>query len=183
MILGHHAGGARAILREVDPSALGEHFANDATPLLRTDFSDDAAWRAVVAAVMLPVEFDGSPYGAYEPQVIAVDDRDLQGATAETLARDLADHEEVRGYVLLADHRTLAEASAGGEVSVVYVDLSVTDEEDAELFDSYLGRSFRCAVAEIASIEANLSIANMDFRDFADAVEGDGVFRGFPPGG
>ena len=115
--------------------------------------------------------------------MIAVDDRDLHGATAETLARDLADHEEVRGYVLLADHRTMAEASAGGEVSVVYVDLSVTDEEDAELFDSYLGRSFRCAVAEIASIEANLSIANMDFRDFADAVEGEGVFRGFPPGG
>jgi hypothetical protein len=36
-----------------------------------------------------------------------------------------------------------------------------------------------CATAEIADIEANLSIANMGFSEFADNVEDDGVFRGF----
>ena len=30
------------------------------------------------------------------------------------------------------------------------------------------------------SIEANLSIANMDFGEFAGSVGADGVFRGFP---
>lgn len=50
----------------------------------------------------------------------------------------------------------------------------------AEDFGSFLGRSFRCAVPEIASIEANLSIANMDFADYAD--ERGGVFRGFDAG-
>jgi hypothetical protein len=35
------------------------------------------------------------------------------------------------------------------------------------------------APTEVASIEANLSIANMDLSEFAGAVGADGVFRGF----
>ena len=66
-------------------------------------------------------------------------------------------------------------------MTVEYVDLSTEDSEDAELSDSYLGRSFRCVAGEVASIAANLAIANMDFSDFADSVEDDGVFRGFEP--
>ena len=50
----------------------------------------------------------------------------------------------------------------------------------AEDFNTFPGRTFRCVVEEVASIEANLSIANMDFHEFADNVEADGVFRGFP---
>ncbi len=176
----HPRGRRLAILRVVDLTDLAEPFDNGATALLRTDFSDDAVWRRVVAEVRQPVLFDGSPYGPYEPNVVAVDARDLEGATADSLARDLADLADVRGYVLLADARTMAEADTGGELTVLYVDLSVTDEEDAALLETFLGRSFRCAVTELASIEANLSIANMDFRDFADSVESDGVFRGFP---
>ena len=42
------------------------------------------------------------------------------------------------------------------------------------------GRTFRVIPAEIWSVDNNLSIANMDFAEFADAVEPDGVFRGFP---
>jgi hypothetical protein len=41
------------------------------------------------------------------------------------------------------------------------------------------GREFRAAPAAVQSIENNLSIANMDFAEFADAVDEDGVFRGF----
>jgi hypothetical protein len=33
--------------------------------------------------------------------------------------------------------------------------------------------------AQIQGIENNLSIANMDFDDFAGAVDSGGVFRGF----
>src|SRR5215217_4091098 len=42
------------------------------------------------------------------------------------------------------------------------------------------GRAFRAAPSAIQAIENNLSIANMDFREFADAIDEDGVFRGFP---
>jgi hypothetical protein len=41
------------------------------------------------------------------------------------------------------------------------------------------GREFRAIPTAVQSIENNLSIANMDFEDFAEAVDEDGVFRGF----
>jgi hypothetical protein len=41
------------------------------------------------------------------------------------------------------------------------------------------GRHFRAVTSHVHSIENNLSIANMDFFEFADNVEIDGVFRGF----
>jgi hypothetical protein len=42
------------------------------------------------------------------------------------------------------------------------------------------GCSFRAIPSQIQSIENNLSIANMDFEEFAEAVDKDGIFRGFP---
>jgi hypothetical protein len=44
------------------------------------------------------------------------------------------------------------------------------------------GRSFRVIPTEVWSVENNLSIANMDFDEFADQVDQDGVFRGFRKG-
>jgi hypothetical protein len=41
------------------------------------------------------------------------------------------------------------------------------------------GRSFRVVPSEMWGVENNLSLANMDFEEFADAVDRDGVFRGF----
>jgi hypothetical protein len=41
------------------------------------------------------------------------------------------------------------------------------------------GRTFRAVASETPTIEANLSEANMDFHEFADNVDRDGVFRGF----
>ena len=40
------------------------------------------------------------------------------------------------------------------------------------------GRNFRCAAAALWGVENNLSIANMDWEDFADNVDADGVHRG-----
>jgi len=42
------------------------------------------------------------------------------------------------------------------------------------------GRTFRAIASEVPSTEASLFVANMDFHDFADSVDHDGVFRGFP---
>lgn len=39
--------------------------------------------------------------------------------------------------------------------------------------------SFHSTPAGVQSIENNLSIANMDYMEFADAAGDDGVFRGF----
>jgi hypothetical protein len=42
------------------------------------------------------------------------------------------------------------------------------------------GRSFRAIPSKIQSIENNLSLANMDFEEFAESADQDGIFRGFP---
>ena len=41
------------------------------------------------------------------------------------------------------------------------------------------GRWFRVVPREAWAVQNNLSLANMDFVDFADSVDRDGVFRGF----
>ncbi len=48
-----------------------------------------------------------------------------------------------------------------------------------DLYDGS-GHEFRAIPSQIQGIENNLSIANMDFEEFAEAVDEDGVFRGFP---
>jgi hypothetical protein len=151
------------------------------TPLLRTDFSDDAAWSTVVSEVTRPADLGGG-YDEYQPAISPFDDRFFEGATGASLAEIWSSHAMEGGYVLLADARSSAEAADGRDVTVEYVDLSVEGDEDSELLHSYLGRTFRCAAREVAAIEANLSIANLDFSDFADSLDDQGVFRGFEPG-
>jgi hypothetical protein len=160
---------------------LAETFENAGTPLIRTDFSDDTAWNRLVGEVTAATDFDGSPYGPYEPNVTVFQDPDFAGVTGDVLAEKCAPHPELRGYVVLADARSVAEAAGADEITIDYVDLSIENDADAELFESFLGRTFRCAVSEFASTEANLAIANMDFHEFADNVQQDGVFRGFAP--
>jgi len=144
-----------------------------ATPLLRSDFSDDAAWARVVAEVTKGADF--GPGESYTPIIQPIEDGAFQGATSESLTEQ---HDgQAFGYVLLADSRTMREAATSGELTVVYVDLSVEPEDAAE-FGYELGRAFRCAVGEVATVEANLSISNLDFEDFADYVDQDGVYRG-----
>lgn len=163
----------------MDADLLVQHFESGTTPLLRTDFSDDMLWQ-VVRNALAPDEgsdedeWDLDP--AYEPNIAPVADQRLAGATGAALAALLG--ERAYGYVLLADDRSMEEAASGGELTVVYVDLSVSPE-DAEEFGSLQGREFRCVVGEVAGIEANLAIANMDFEEFADNVDADSVFRGF----
>ncbi|MFD6753531.1 DUF6924 domain-containing protein [Micromonospora gifhornensis] len=41
------------------------------------------------------------------------------------------------------------------------------------------GRTFRVPPRWYAEVSANLSIANMDFADFADSVDASGAFQGF----
>lgn len=174
------------MLPAMDLAELTRVVENDATPVLRTDRSDDAAWARLVDAVLTPVDTtgDGDPSGLMAPNIVPLDDPSYEGATGESLAAAVESAGDLpTGYALLADAQSMAEASTGGVATLVYVDLSCADPEDAELFGTFMGRSFRCAIPEIASIEVNLSIANLDFSDFADyADERGGVFLGFAEG-
>jgi len=128
------------------------------TLVLRTDFSNDDAWIALCTAIQTPNEVGFKAY------VECISDPAYAGLTAEQLAT-LAAEDGDHTFAFLADQITFTDP----EQSILVVNLSKES-----------GRAFRVVPGEMWSVENNLSLANMDFCEFADAVDSDGVFRGFP---
>ena len=134
--------------------------ATEKTLLLRTDFFDESAWVALCEAVQAP-----QPPDAFRALITSVSDPAYDGATVEQLvARTSADDHT---FILVADRRALTDP----ERPVLVVDCIHEP-----------GRTFRVIPLAAWAVENNLSLANMDFEDFLDNVDHDGVFRGFPPG-
>ena len=136
---------------------------SDQALVLRTDFSDDAAWRAIRSAIEAPVR---EPRGridffAYVTFVDEPDYRDLD----TTQIRNLFGPESNQSFVIVVDRTAIAQP----EHPVLILDLFEPSSQ-----------TFRALPSTVQAIENNLSIANMDFEEFAGAVDEDGVFRGFP---
>jgi Domain of unknown function (DUF6924) len=127
------------------------------TPVLRTDFSDQTAWEALLTAIATPDEDEFMAYVEY------VEDPAYRDLTSEQ-ALALVPEEFGHPILIVADRAALASP----EMPLLVIDLR---EER--------GREIRVAVENLWSIENNLSISNMDFVEFARAVDEDGVFRGF----
>jgi hypothetical protein len=125
--------------------------------VVRTDFSADGAWDALRASLFSPSK-DG-----FLANVAVVDDRRYEGLTSDQ-ALDLIPVEYQHPLLVLAD--SVALASTERPLLV----LGLQGER---------GRGVRVVAAQLWSIENNLSGANMDFEEFAGAVDEDGVFRGF----
>jgi hypothetical protein len=126
---------------------------------LRTDFADDAAWHSLRAAIEVPSE------EGFLAHLEFISDSAYDGLTVQQLLQLLpkgADHNQ--SIAFLADQRALTDP----ERPVLVVDL----------YDSP-GRTFRVIPTEMWSVENNLSISNMDYSEFADSADPDGVFRGF----
>ncbi len=124
--------------------------------LIRTDFSDDAAWQSTLAAVL-------ARYGIFEGTFHVVDDPAYANATTEAVVDRLGpDFEQY--FVFIVDRETLSHP----ERPVLVVDL----------YERSLNE-FRAIPAEVGAIQINLSLANMDFQDFSGSVDADGIFRGF----
>jgi hypothetical protein len=127
--------------------------------VLRTDFSDEAAWSRIREGIEAPVdEFRG--------YVLFVSDPAFEGLSVSQLTR-LGQRGPYRSYMFIVDRLALTDP----EHPILVLDL--VDEP---------GRTFRVVLREMWDVENNLSIANMDFSDFADSTDPDGVFRGFPEG-
>ena len=131
--------------------------ANDATPLIRTDFSDEAAWKQIKKEV-------AATYGlGFSAHVQFVDDKQYDGFSGQELLRgipDLADY----SCVFVAD----ATAMSAEEHHLLVLDPFNPD-----------GQTFRVIPSEAWGVENNLAIANMDYSEFSEAADQDGVFRGF----
>jgi tetratricopeptide (TPR) repeat protein len=126
---------------------------------LRTDFSDEATWQMLCEAIQNPENSSDD----FTADVDFVSDRAFEGLTAKQLPSFLSD--DSQSFAFIIDKIALSNS----EHPILVVDLQ--DEP---------GRTFRVISSELWTVENNLSIANMGFDEFADAVDKDGVFRGFP---
>jgi hypothetical protein len=129
----------------------------DASPLIRTDFSDEEAWKSLVRAAEA-VSPDG--FRAY---FRITDDRSFDGRSPAELLL-IGEGWQDASVLFVADTQALTD----DEKPILCIDLTAQP-----------GRAFRCIPAELWGIENNLRIANMDFEEFARCVGPDGVFRGF----
>jgi hypothetical protein len=128
--------------------------------VIRTDFSDQRIWETVRTAIAKPEE-NNYMYG---PEFW--DRRTYENVSVEGILSQLpkAIHDR---FVAVVDHTTITSA----EMPILLVDLNKSNTR--------YGQTFRAIPSKLPSIEVNLSLANMDFFEFANSADGDGVFRGF----
>jgi hypothetical protein len=125
--------------------------------VLRTDFSDQAAWLKICAELRKPV---GTLH--FLAYLDYLNDVEYAGVTKKQLLDLAADYNH--SFIIVADQK----AMTAPEHPLLIIDLS---EKSAH--------EFRALPSQIQSIQNNLSIANMDFEEFMGAVDQDGIFRGF----
>jgi hypothetical protein len=128
------------------------------TPIVRTDFSDDAAWDALRAELSNPAD-------EMAADLEFVSDRAFAGVTPETFRSFLPPDGEV-SHGFLVDRAALTQPGR----PVLAVDLSRRTPS-----------TFRVAAAALAEVDGNLSLGNLAFAEFLTALGPDGVFRGSAP--
>ncbi len=131
---------------------------SDLPLVLRTDFSDEAAWGNICK--------DIEDHAEELATVEYVSDPEYDGLSISDLL-SLAKRGPFQYALFVVDQKTLTDP----EHPILALDL--TDEP---------GRTFRVIPQEIESVSTNFWLRNMDFHDFADNTDTDGVFRGFPEG-
>ena len=150
------------------------------TWVIRTDFSDDAKWAAVKDEISAP-QTDDIVEQAFYAYVQFVSDSKYSGVECNAVVHSLPG--DYPGFLcFIVDETTLT----NDEHPILVVDFAPNSIEP-EAYERTPKqtptddiKTFRAIPSTIQSIENNLSIANMDFEDFATSVDDDGVFRGFP---
>jgi hypothetical protein len=130
---------------------------SESSLLIRTDFDDNAAW------LELRAEAEEANADGFAANVEAVDDPGWSGVDWMALREAVPAEDRQVEVLFIADSEALAE-----DYPIQVVDLSGDGHEP-----------FRCAAGRLWMVENNLNLANMDWDEFADAVDPDGIFRGF----
>jgi hypothetical protein len=128
--------------------------------LVRTDFKADASWELLCEEILVPSD------EGFLANLLPVSDPSFSQVSWQEIKAAVPPNRHGSVVVLIADTRTLSSP----DHPVLVVDL-MDFREPLE--------PFRSIPSELWSIENNLNIANMDWADFADATDDDGVFRGF----
>lgn len=125
--------------------------------VVRTFFENNTDWKEISSKL---IETNEMGFRAY---VDFIDDKDYANASRADIIR-LTTPNYKYSFIFIADSITFTNS----ENSVLCIDL----------YDE-IGRSFRVIPSELWGVQSNLSIANMDFYEFFDNCDEDGVFRGF----
>lgn len=132
-----------------------------ASVLVRTWFGDDRAWHTLVEEVRTPSAED------FLADVVIVDDREYQDLSAETLTALQPDGPSVS---FLADKTTLTHP----EHPVLAVYVGAEDEDEAEGDTA----PFRVVPRALWGVENNINLGNMDWWEFSEESDEDGIHRG-----
>lgn len=144
--------------------------------VIRTDFSDDNQWHKVSELISAPQSGSRFEFFAHVKFVSREDHRDKD--PRDLVVVSLPDNYPFhfcfvvdRESIVSRDHRVLV-------VGFYPLDLQSYGRPPRETPAKEI-KTFRALPSQIQGIENNLSTANMDFEEFANAVDKDGVFRGF----
>lgn len=127
--------------------------------VVRSSFDDQKGWQTVAGLIRAPV-LDGDE--TFYAHVQFLNDRDFQDCDARSLLARSATYPHHAVFII--DKATLGSL----EYPVLVADLYGEP-----------GRTFRALPGQVQAIENNLSITNMNFAEFADSADADGVFRGY----
>jgi hypothetical protein len=131
-------------------------------PVVRADFSDDRAWARIVQDVST------STVEGFGADVEFVEVPELDGRDEAAIVAGYP-----RAYPAGYRHPVLFVVDAVAILRRAHPLLVVNLHADVDL------GPFRTLPEQVYAIQNNLTLANMDYRDFARAVGPDGVFRGF----
>ena len=131
-------------------------------PVVRADFSNDQVWQRIVEEIGTPTD------EGFAADVEFVEDRELAGLDEVAIAAAYP-----RAYPGQYRHPVLfvVDAVAISAPERVLLVVNLNARVDAA--------PFRTLPRKVQAIQNNLSLANMDYVEFARALGTDGVFRGF----
>jgi len=143
---------------------------HDVSLVIRTDFAHEPEWVRIQSAISEPQAEDG--FLAY---VQFVDDRAYEGLTPARLLEVVPDDAN-HSFAFLVDTSALTHPDQPILVVNLYDFVEGLDDEGK---GPQYGATFRVVPSEMWSVQNNLSLANMDWEEFADSADADGIFRGF----
>ncbi|MCU0389641.1 MAG: hypothetical protein MUE81_00840 [Thermoflexibacter sp.] len=132
---------------------------NTGNPLvIRTFFDNDTEWEIICKKIIAP-----DPILDFKAYVDFLSSTEFENCTPE----DFISIDEYKSYehyfIFIVDEQTITNP----EYPILCIGLK-----------SDKGKAFRIIPSKMWSVENNLSIANMDFEDFQDTTDEDGVYRG-----
>lgn len=135
--------------------------------MVRTDYSDNDAWLAVVELLDAETPFTDAPVNHF------VDDPAWAAASVDEVLAGTPDESAV---VFVAD--ATAMRAPYPLIAASTVTREDCEDDDEYAFEMEYGREFRVLPAGVAEVHANLFIANCDFPDLAAQAQEDGYYRG-----